>query len=41
MHDTLSRGGLKGIISTIIGDKINFKCQNTFIKIVLNGKVTF
>ena len=40
MYDVVSGRDLKGIIA-IIGDKINFKYQNTFIKIVLNGKVKF
>ena len=40
MYYALSGGDLKGI-STIIGNKINFTCQNTFVKIALNGKVKF
>ena len=40
MYDALSGGDLKGI-STIIGDKINFTYQNTFVKIVLIWNVKF
>ena len=40
MYGALSGGDLKGI-STIIGDKINFTYQNTFVKIVLIWNVKF